>query len=110
MFGPTLRGEKCTLRPPRKEEAQTYRSCTQHGPERRTFRIVDRTEGHVPHDLPCALNDALRIRYQGAETLHEAEVQVVPVRREIEEPVRHAGRATVADRAVTDVLRELREG
>src|SRR2546428_808619 len=34
MFGPTLRGEKCTLRPPRKEEAQTYRSCTQHGPER----------------------------------------------------------------------------
>ena len=24
MFGPTLRGEKCTLRPPRKKEAQTY--------------------------------------------------------------------------------------
>jgi hypothetical protein len=24
MFGPTLRGQKCTLRPPRKEEAQTY--------------------------------------------------------------------------------------
>src|SRR5437870_11710993 len=24
MFGPVLRGEKCTLRPPRKEEAETY--------------------------------------------------------------------------------------
>ena len=24
MFGPTLRGERCTLRPPRKEEAATY--------------------------------------------------------------------------------------
>jgi RimJ/RimL family protein N-acetyltransferase len=24
MFGPTLRGDKCTLRPPRSEEAQTY--------------------------------------------------------------------------------------
>src|SRR5437016_7011475 len=24
MFGPILRGEKCTLRPPRKEEAETY--------------------------------------------------------------------------------------
>lgn len=26
MFGPTLRGEKCVLRPPRKEELSTYQS------------------------------------------------------------------------------------
>ena len=24
MFGPVLRGERCTLRPPRNEEAATY--------------------------------------------------------------------------------------
>ena len=64
----------------------------------------------MAHRLAASLNEAGRIRNGAAEAVREAEVQVVTVLRDVEEPVSRRGPSPVDDDPGPNVFDEVGEG